>query len=173
LKGTSNFVAWKDHMEAMLDDNGLIEYIKIYVAKPQASYVQNLAQKNKDLSRARIIILEGVRDHIVSNIPGKEALFVMWKALSKLFENSSDHRKLELRDKLQSIKMQKNYIIPKYLRKFTQCHDELGVVGVSVPEEGLVALALKGLPKSWHRYQDSVNGRDKLPSWECLWSDLL
>jgi hypothetical protein len=69
--------------------------------------------------------------------------------------------------------MQKNDTIPQYLSKFTQCHDELGGVGVNVPEEDLVSLALLGLPKSWHSYQDSVNGREKLPNWECLWSDLV
>ena len=37
----------------------------------------------------------------------------------------------------------------------------------------MVSLALLGLPKSWHRYQDSVNGREKLPGWERLWSDLM
>jgi len=30
-----------------------------------------------------------------------------------------------------------------------------------------------GLPKSWHNYQDSVNGKEKLPSWEQLWSELV
>jgi len=43
LEGTSNFVAWKDHIEAVLDDNGLLEYIKTNVAKPQAFDAQNLA----------------------------------------------------------------------------------------------------------------------------------
>lgn len=52
--------------------------------------------------------MEGVRDHIVSNIHGKETPFAMWKALTKLFENSSDHRKLDLKDKPQNIKMYKN-----------------------------------------------------------------
>ena len=37
----------------------------------------------------------------------------------------------------------------------------------------MVSLALLGLPKSWHSYQDSVNGREKLPDWERLWSDLM
>ena len=36
-----------------------------------------------------------------------------------------------------------------------------------------MSLALLGLPKSWHSYQDSVNGREKLPDWERLWSDLV
>ena len=36
----------------------------------------------------------------------------------------------------------------------------------------MVSLALLSLPMSWHSYQDSVNGREKLPDWEQLWSDL-
>ena len=36
-----------------------------------------------------------------------------------------------------------------------------------------MSLALLGLPKCWHSYQDSVNGREKLPGWERLWSNLV
>ena len=32
---------------------------------------------------------------------------------------------------------------------------------------------LLGLSKSWHSYKDSVNGQEKLPRWERLWSDLV
>ena len=46
-------------------------------------------------------------------------------------------------------------------------------MGVTVDEEDLVSLALLGLPKSWHSYEDSVNGWEKLPGWEQLWSDLV
>jgi len=46
-------------------------------------------------------------------------------------------------------------------------------VGVTADDEDLVRLALLGLPKSWHSYQDSVNGREKLLGWERLWSDLV
>ena len=63
--------------------------------------------------------------------------------------------------------------MPKYLTKFTQCRDELGSVGVTVDDEDLVSLALLGLSKSWHSYQDSVNGWEKFPRWERLWSDLV
>jgi len=38
---------------------------------------------------------------------------------------------------------------------------------------GMVSLGLLDLPKSWHSYQDSVNGRKKLPNWERPWSDLM
>ena len=69
--------------------------------------------------------------------------------------------------------MGKGKSIPKYLTKFFQCRDELGSVGVAVDDEDMVSLALLGLPKSWHSYQDSVNGREKLLGWERLWSDLV
>jgi len=63
--------------------------------------------------------------------------------------------------------------MPKYLMKFTQCRDELGSVGVTVDDEDLVSLALLGILKSWNSYQDFVNGREKFPGWERLWSDLV
>jgi hypothetical protein len=62
--------------------------------------------------------------------------------------------------------MEKGDTIPKYLTKFVQCRDELGSVGITVPDDDLVSLALLGLPKSWHSYHDSVNGREKLLDWE-------
>ena len=44
---------------------------------------------------------------------------------------------------------------------------------MTVEAEDMVDLALLGLPKSWHAYQDSVNGREKLSGWERLWADLM
>jgi hypothetical protein len=90
----------------------------------------------------------------------------MWKVLTDLFQNSSDHRKLALKDKLRKIKMEKGDTIPKYLTKFVQCRDELGSVGITVVVDDLVSLDLLGLPKSWNSYQYSVNGREKLSDWE-------
>ena len=117
--------------------------------------------------------MEGVKDHIVSSLHRKATPFLMWKDFIDLFQRRSDQRKLALKDKLRKIKMEKGDSIPKYLTKFVHCKDELGSVGVTIDEEDLVSLDLLGLPKSWHSYEDSVNGREKLPGWERLWSDLV
>jgi hypothetical protein len=166
LEGSSNYIAWKDRMEAVLEDNGLKGYIDADVPKPAATDTANLDAWQKKVAKARRILLEGVRDHIVSSLHGKTTPYAMWKVLTDLFQNSSDHRKLALKDKLRKIKMEKGDTIPKYLTKFVQCRDELGSVGITVAADDLVSLALLGLPKSWHSYQDSVNGREKLPDWE-------
>jgi hypothetical protein len=166
LEGSSNYISWKDRMEAVLEDNGLKEYIDKDVPKPDATDTANLDAWQKKVEKVRRILLEGVRDHIVSSLHGKATPHAMWKVLMDLFQNNNDHRKLVLKDKLRKIKMEKGDSIPKYLMKFVQCRDELGSVGIIVTVDDLVSLALLGLPKSWHSYQDSVNGREKLPDWE-------
>ena len=70
------------------------------------------------VAKVRRILLEGVRDHIVSSLHGKATTYAMWKALRDLFQSSSDHRKLALKDKLKKIKMEKGNTILKYLTKF-------------------------------------------------------
>jgi len=114
----------------------------------------------------RRILLEGVRDHIVSSLHGKETPFSMWKTLKDLYQNSSDQRKLALKVNLQKFKCKNGDTISTYLNKLTTCRDELGSVGIMTVDDNMVSLALLGLPKSWHSYQDSVNRREKLLDWE-------
>ena len=101
----------------------------------------------KEDIKCRRILLEGVKDHIVSSLHGKASPFLMWKALTDLFQITSYQRNLVLKDKLRNIKIEKGASMPKYLMKFIQCRDELGSVGVTIDEEDLVRLALLGLPK--------------------------
>jgi hypothetical protein len=173
LEGRSNYISWKDRMEAVLEDNGLKGYIDNDVPKLDATDTANLDAWQKKVAKVRMILLEGVKDHIVSSLHGKTTPHEMWKVLTNLFQNSSDHRKLALKDKLRKINMEKGDAIPKYLMKFVQCRDELGSVGIIDVDDDLVSLALLGLPKGWHSYQDSVNGREKISDWEQLWSYLV
>ena len=118
LEGSSNYIAWKDKMEAVLDDNGLKEFIDAEIPKPASSDAAALDAWQKKTEKCRRILLEGVKDHIVSSLHGKASPFLMWKALTDLFQSKSDQRKLALKDKLRNIKMEKGDSMPKYLTKF-------------------------------------------------------
>ena len=131
-------------MKAVLEDNGLKEFIDCDIPKPTSTDVALLNAWKKKVAKTRRILLEGMQDHIVSSLHGKATPFFMWKALTDLFQSSSDHRKLTLKDKLRKIKMEKNDIFLIYLTKFVQCRDELGSVEVSVNDDELVSLALLG-----------------------------
>ena len=140
------------HNGGSLEDNKSKEFIDNGIPKPIAADATLLDVWQKKVAKERKILLEGVRDHIVSSIHGKATPYAMWRALIDLFHSSSDHRKLALKGKFRKIKMDKGDTISKYLTKFVQCRDELGSVGITVADDELVSLALLGLPKSWYSY---------------------
>ncbi len=123
LDGSSNDIAWKDRMEAVLEDNGPKDLIHQEVPKPTDA--TQLAEWKKCVARARRILLEVVGDHIILSFHGKETPFSMWKILKDLYQYSSDQRKLALKDKLRNIKCEKGDTISTYLNKLTICRDEL------------------------------------------------
>ena len=100
-------------------DNGLKEYIDQDIPKLPSLDAKDLVEWKKCVARVRRIILEGVRDHIVSSLHGKETPYDMWKESIDTFHNNSDHMKLALKDKLRNIKMEVGNSIPNYLTKFT------------------------------------------------------
>ena len=87
LDGSSNYITWKDMMEAVLEDNRLKASIDNDIPKPPITNAQDLAEWKKCAAKARRIILEGVRDHIVLNLHGKDTPYVMWQALIDWFQN--------------------------------------------------------------------------------------
>ena len=60
LEGSSNYIAWKDRMEVVLEDNGLKGYIDNDVPKADATDTANLDAWKKKVAKARRILLEGV-----------------------------------------------------------------------------------------------------------------
>lgn len=58
LEGSSKYIAWKDKMEAVLDDNRLKECIDKYIPKPPTVDAQDLVEWKKCVAKARRIILK-------------------------------------------------------------------------------------------------------------------
>ena len=84
-----------------MEDNGLKEFIDSDVPKPGSSDVSLIDAWKKKTAKKMRILLEGVKDHIVSNLHRKATPFLMWKALTNLFQSRSDQRKWALKDKLR------------------------------------------------------------------------
>eukprot|EP00253_Pinus_taeda_P024207 PITA_24207 len=142
-------------MEAVLEDNGLKDFTDQEVPKPTDA--TELAKWKKCVARARRILLEGVRDHIVSSLHGKETLFSMWKTLKDLYHNSNDQRKLALKDKLQKIKCEKGDKISTYLNKLTTCRDELRSVGIMTANDDMEEIRRSTKDGSSSKQDDEEN----------------
>ena len=71
-------------MEVVLEDNGLKEFIDAEIPKPASSDAATLDAWKKKTARCRRILLEGVKDHIVSSLHGKASPFLMCKGSYKV-----------------------------------------------------------------------------------------
>ena len=107
-------------MEVVLEENGVLEYTQTNIPKLVAIDTHQLTQWKKDTTKTRMIILEGIKDYVVSSFHGKKTTYAMWKPLIELFKRNSDAIDLALKDKLKNIRMQKNETIGQFLSRFIQ-----------------------------------------------------
>ena len=60
LEGSSNYMAWKERTEAVLEDDALKDLIDQEIQKPLSITAQDFADWKNCVAKARWIILEGV-----------------------------------------------------------------------------------------------------------------
>ena len=70
-------------MDVVLDDNGLKEFIDAEIRKPASGDAAALDARQKKTTKCQRILLEGVKDHIVSSLHGKASPFLMWKEIGR------------------------------------------------------------------------------------------
>ena len=58
LEGISNYIAWKDRMDIVLELNGLKEFIDKYIPMSPTKDTQDLVERRKCIANVRRIILE-------------------------------------------------------------------------------------------------------------------
>ena len=51
-----------------------------------------LVEHNKKDAKARLLILDGVRHHIIPHISGKKTAREMWEALKKLYQSDNEYQ---------------------------------------------------------------------------------
>lgn len=125
-----NLCSWKERIIVVLKEQGVKEFVENPPTTPTDP--EQLAQHNKNDARARSIILEGVKDHIVLHFFGKKIAKEMWIVILNLYQGSREARKLMLHDKLRNIWMGKSESIISYLTRFTQVKDKLVGMGESI-----------------------------------------
>jgi hypothetical protein len=130
-----------------------------------------LTLKNK--IKAKRIILDAIKEHVIPHVPGKSNDYEMWDSLTNLYQRSNENWKMVLREKLKSIKMTKTENVVTYLTKISQVRDELGAFGEVVANSELVRTTLNGVPKQWVVFVEGIVARENLPNWDRLWDDFI
>jgi hypothetical protein len=78
-----------------------------------------VAEFRKRKNKAKRIICDAVRDHIIPHLTGKTCAYEMWESLCKLYEISNENRKMVLHDRLRGIHMLEDEMVTSFLGKCT------------------------------------------------------
>ena len=175
LEGQNNYSAWKERIHSIFEEAevwGIMVNTTLNLVTVTTDPVQ-LAEFNKKNAKAKILILEGIKDHVIPHLRGKTYIHEMWTALTSLYQSSNENRKIVVKEKVKAIKMAKIDSTIAYLTKITLVRDELAVVGEIIAPSKLLRIALNGLPKTWQNFVDGIVARENLPDWERLWDDCI
>jgi hypothetical protein len=144
LEGETNFWAWKARILLLLEENDLKEYVEGVVPSPTDP--QELATHKKKEVKAKRVLLESVKDHLIPHISEKKSAKEMYDALVGLYQSENTGRKLHLKHQLQVVEMSSSDTIVSYLMRITQIRDQLAAISETVEDVELVNVALRGLP---------------------------
>ena len=113
LDGHSNFGAWKERIISVLDGVEVWDIVEKTMAIP--TDVRHLATYKKKCAKAKRLILDGIKDHVIPHVRGKDHAFEIWETLTKLYQSSNENRKMAHRDKMKAIKMKGSESVVTYL----------------------------------------------------------
>jgi hypothetical protein len=175
LEGAGNFCPWKARIILLFQENELWDIVESTTTNPivVSTDATTLATFNKKDVKAKRIILDAIKDHVVPHVSSKGDAYQMWEALTRRYQSTNEIRKMVLREKMKSIWMAKSEGVTSYLTQITQVRDALSTIGEAVGEAELVLTTLNGVSKPWAMFVQAIVGCENLPSWERLWDDFI
>ena len=132
-----------------------------------------LVEHKKNDAKARLLILDAMRDHIIPHQLGKTTTREMWEALTKIYQSDNHNKKMVLRFKVRATKMSKTNTMATYLTRIMQASDELAAVGETVLDHEMVRMALNSVTEPWKVFIEGIVAQKNLSKWERLWDDFI
>jgi hypothetical protein len=118
LEGVENFRAWKYRISLILEENDLARFVKEELPEPEDAAEKTKHQKDK--IRAKRIIADSVKDHMIPYVSSKKTPKEMFDALTRLYEGKNINRKMNLRTQLKNTMMQKRETIQEYFSRMLE-----------------------------------------------------
>jgi hypothetical protein len=96
LEVVENFRAWKYRIAFILEENDLARFIKEDVPEPVDATAKGKHQKV--IVRAKRIIADSIKDHLIPQVASKKTPKEMFDALTRIYEGKNINRKMNLRN---------------------------------------------------------------------------
>jgi len=124
----------------ILEEHDLEGSVKEEVPEPEEDVAK--AKHKKNLVKAKRIIADSIKDHLIPHISSLTTPKQMFDALSRLYEGKNINQKMTLRTQLKSVKMQNSETIQSYFTRVLQIKEQLEAIGDKVEEVELVMTTL-------------------------------
>jgi hypothetical protein len=105
LEGASNFNVWKAKVLNIVEEYDLDNFVTNTVEEPTSNAGRTAFKKNQ--ARAKRIIFDSVKDNIMPIIAPLKIAKEFFDTLSNLYEKRAPSQKRVLKNKLQTLKMEK------------------------------------------------------------------
>jgi hypothetical protein len=99
----------------IIEENDLVSFIEKDIEEPEGDEAK--AKYKKDLIKAKRIIADSIKNHLIPHVSALKTPKQMMDALSHLFEGKSINRKMTLRTQLKNVKMQNSETIQYYFTR--------------------------------------------------------
>ena len=109
-----NFCAWKYRIGLILEENDLARFVKKELPEPEDA--KEKAKHQKDTIRAKRIIANSIKDHLIPYVSSKKT---PKDALTRLYEGKNINWKMNLRTQLKNTRMQKGEMIQEYFSRIS------------------------------------------------------
>jgi hypothetical protein len=95
LDGVVNFGAWKERMILLLQESELWDIVENSTTNPVnvPTDATLLATYTKKSIKAKRIILDAIKDHLIPHVTGKVNAYEMWESLTKLYQSTNENRR--------------------------------------------------------------------------------
>jgi hypothetical protein len=103
LECVEKLCAWKYTIALIIDQNELAKFIKENVLEHEEATTK--AKYQKDMVRAKRIIVDSIKDHFIPQVDYKNTPTYMFDALTIIYEGNNISWKMNLRTQLKSTRM--------------------------------------------------------------------
>jgi hypothetical protein len=125
----------------------------------------------KDMVRAKRIIIDSIKDHLIPQMSSKNNPKELFDALTRTYEGKNINRKINLRNQLKNTKMQKGEVVQDYFSKVSQFKEQLESIGDNFDEDEIIMTTLNGLTIPWDDFIQTICARKEKLQFDSLWEE--
>jgi hypothetical protein len=171
LEGVENFRAWKYRIGLILEENELARFVKEEVSEPDDA--AGKAKHQKDTIKAKRIIADSIKNHLIPYVSSKKTSKEMFDALNRLYEGKNINQKMNLRTQLKNTRMQRGESIQEYFSKISEFNEQLEAIGDTIDADELVMTTLNGLTRPWDAFIQTICARKEKIKFDSLWEECI